>query len=47
MQLVIITNNNYNNYNKNHDNNNNKIQLLFGHTNNKIIKRNKISFHAN
>ena len=47
IQLVIITNNNYNNYNKNYDNNNNKIQLLFGHRNNKIIKRNKKSFYAN
>ena len=47
IKLVIITNNNDNNCNKNYDNNNNKIQLLFGHRNNKIIKRNKKSFHAN
>ena len=40
IQLVIITNNNDNNCNKNYDNNNNKIQLLFGHRNNKIINRN-------
>ena len=46
MQLVIITNNNYNNCNKNYDNNNNKIQLLFGHRNNQIIKRNKKIFSS-
>ena len=47
IQLVIITNNNDNNCNKSHNNNNNKIQLLFGHRNNKIINRNKKSFYAN